>query len=63
MMHLSLKAVYSRSLASARSVAPELVGVDYYADDSNVSYDDVLNRTDISAVIIAYAKFTAISSS
>lgn len=49
---LTLKAVYSRSLASAKSLG---VDVDLYSDDSGVGkrYDDLLLRDDIDALILA----------
>ncbi|KAK5167727.1 uncharacterized protein LTR77_007426 [Saxophila tyrrhenica] len=51
---LSLKAIYSRSLASAKSVSSSLSNpVDLYSDDSEKSYKDVLSRPDVQAVIIA----------
>lgn len=53
---LTLKAIYSRSLKSAKSLSPDTSGVDLYSDDSGEgkSYKDLLKRTDIHAVIIAY---------
>ncbi|KAF7861422.1 hypothetical protein EAF04_007987 [Stromatinia cepivora] len=50
--HLSLKAIYSRSLSSAQSLN---VDVSLYSDDSGVgkTFHDLLLRTDIHAVIIA----------
>lgn len=49
--HLALKAVYSRSLKSARALD---ANVDLYSDDSpDASYADLLARQDISAVVIA----------
>lgn len=48
-----LKAVYSRSLASAKSIVDLFPEMDIYADDSNKVYSDLLNRTDIGAVVIA----------
>ncbi|OCL04326.1 hypothetical protein AOQ84DRAFT_301106, partial [Glonium stellatum] len=52
---LSLKAVYSRSLASAQSLATGLENVDLYSDDAGEGrgYDDLLARDDIVGVIIA----------
>ncbi|ESZ98482.1 hypothetical protein SBOR_1144 [Sclerotinia borealis F-4128] len=50
--HISLKAIYSRSLSSAQSLN---VNVPLYSDDSGVgkAFNDLLLRTDIHAVIIA----------
>ncbi|KAF7929679.1 hypothetical protein BELL_0055g00150 [Botrytis elliptica] len=50
--HLSLKAIYSRSLKSAQSLN---VDVPLYSDDSGVgnTYYDLLLRTDVHAVLIA----------
>ncbi|CAD6444629.1 61f051a7-b2bd-44ad-bda2-4100e8cb915f [Sclerotinia trifoliorum] len=50
--HLSLKAIYSRSLSSAQSLN---VDVPLYSDDSGVgkTFHDLLLRSDIHAVIIA----------
>lgn len=51
---LALKAVYSRSLASAKAVSSHLSDVDLYSDDSEgKGYDDLLKRDDIKGVIIA----------
>jgi len=52
---LTLKAVYSRSLKSAQSLATDTAHVDLYSDDSGSgkSLDDLLARSDIHAVIIA----------
>ncbi|MCJ1314331.1 hypothetical protein MMC25_008012 [Agyrium rufum] len=54
-VHLTLKAVYSRSLKSAKTVAPDASNVDFYSDDSGEgkSFEDLLKRDDIGAVIIA----------
>ncbi|PYI20336.1 oxidoreductase family, NAD-binding Rossmann fold protein [Aspergillus violaceofuscus CBS 115571] len=49
---LELKAVYSRSLKSATSIAPEQ-SLDRYADDASQGIDQLLARDDIQAVIIA----------
>lgn len=51
---LSLKAVYSRSLASAKAVSSHLSDVDLYSEDSDKNFDHLLQRDDIKAVIIAY---------
>ncbi|KAJ5585055.1 uncharacterized protein N7459_004855 [Penicillium hispanicum] len=52
---LQLKAIYSRSLKSAQSLAGGTTEVDLYSDDSGAgkSYADLLARSDIGAVIIA----------
>lgn len=52
---LELKAVYSRSLKSAKALSENLSNVDLYSDDSDgASYDELLKREDIKAVVIAY---------
>lgn len=53
---LTLKAIYSRSLNSAKSLATDDSKVDLYSGDSGSgkSYLDLLARSDIQAVIIAY---------
>jgi predicted dehydrogenase len=49
-----LKAIYSRSLKSAKSVSEDLSDVELYSDDSdNKGYAALLDRSDIQAVIIA----------
>ena len=54
--HLTLKAIYSRSLKSAQSLAAD-VSVDLYSEDfdqgKGKGFDAVLSRSDIHAVIIA----------
>ncbi|KAA6408676.1 MAG: glucose-fructose oxidoreductase [Lasallia pustulata] len=52
---LTLKAIYSRSLKSAKSLSIDTSSVDLYSDDSGEgkSYTDLLKRPDIQAVIIA----------
>jgi len=50
---LELKALYSRSLTSAKSVASSLSDENLYSDDSKQSLSDLLARDDIRAVIIA----------
>ncbi|KAL4968360.1 Gfo/Idh/MocA family protein [Aspergillus stella-maris] len=52
---LELKAIYSRSLKSAKSLAEGLSNVDLYSDDSGAgkSYADILKREDVGAVILA----------
>ena len=56
---LTLKAVYSRSLKSAQSLTTDSAKVDLYSDDSGAgkSYEDLLKREDIHAVIIVYIPF------
>ncbi|CAI7635055.1 unnamed protein product [Penicillium manginii] len=51
----TLKAIYSRSLNSAQSLAEGTANVDLYSEDSGAgkSFDDLLARSDIGAVIIA----------
>ncbi|KAJ5993304.1 hypothetical protein N7451_009028 [Penicillium sp. IBT 35674x] len=51
---LDLKAIYSRSLKSAQDLASNTADIDLYSEDSGAgrSYTDLLNRSDISAVII-----------
>jgi predicted dehydrogenase len=52
---LSLKAIYSRSIKSAKTTAENLSGVDLYSDDSDgKTFEDLLKRDDIKGVIIAY---------
>ncbi|KAI1869718.1 uncharacterized protein JN550_005699 [Neoarthrinium moseri] len=51
---LELKAIYSRSLKSAKSVSEGLSDVALYSEDSgSESFTDLLHRSDIRAVIIA----------
>lgn len=51
---LDLKAVYSRSSKTVKTLAENLSGVDLYSDDSEgKKLDDLLKRDDIKAVIIA----------
>lgn len=51
---LSLKAIYSRSLKSAQAVSENLSNIDLYSEDSEgKTYNDLLKRDDIKAVIIA----------
>ncbi|KAJ5398068.1 Oxidoreductase family NAD-binding Rossmann fold protein [Penicillium cosmopolitanum] len=51
----ALKAIYSRSLNSAQSLADGTANVDLYSEDSGAgkSFEDILARSDIGAVIIA----------
>ncbi|KAB8213946.1 hypothetical protein BDV33DRAFT_228766 [Aspergillus novoparasiticus] len=50
-----LKAIYSRSLTSAQTLATGVTGIDLYSEDAGPgkTYDDLLSRSDITAVIIA----------
>lgn len=50
---LSLKAIYSRSLKSAKSVSEGVSDIHLYSDDSEQNYSALLSRDDIQAVIIA----------
>ncbi|KAJ5414321.1 hypothetical protein N7509_000948 [Penicillium cosmopolitanum] len=51
---LSLKAVFSRSIASASSIAGTLsCHVDLYSDDTENGFDDLLKRSDIQAVVMS----------
>jgi predicted dehydrogenase len=51
---LSLKAVYSRSLKSAKTLSEKLSDVDLYSDDQDgKKFEDLLKRNDINGVIIA----------
>lgn len=51
---LALKAVYSRSLASAKSLSSDLDSFDLYSDDNEgAGYDELLRRDDIKGVVIA----------
>ncbi|KAJ5757150.1 uncharacterized protein N7511_007332 [Penicillium nucicola] len=51
---ISFKAVYSRSAASAHSIAEQLsCKVDVYSDDTDSGFDDLLKRSDIQAVVIS----------
>jgi predicted dehydrogenase len=52
---LALKAIYSRSLKSAKALGESAGNVDLYSDDSGSgkTYNDLLQRSDILAVIIA----------
>jgi predicted dehydrogenase len=52
--HISLKAIYSRSLKSAKTLSESLSSVDLYSEDSDgATFDDLLKRDDIQGVIIA----------
>ena len=52
--NLTLKAVYSRSLKSAQSIADLEPGpVDLYSDDSDKGFKDLLRRDDIVGVIVS----------
>ncbi|KAJ5872538.1 uncharacterized protein N7529_004891 [Penicillium soppii] len=51
---ISLKAVYSRSAASARSIIENFAHpVDLYSEDSDNGFEDLLKRPDIEAVPVA----------
>ncbi|KAF2646377.1 NAD(P)-binding protein [Massarina eburnea CBS 473.64] len=51
---LSLKAIYSRTLSSAKSLASEAGDLDLYSEDQEGrSYDELLKREDVKAVVIA----------
>lgn len=50
---LELKAIYSRSLKSAKGVSEGLSDIALYSEDSNESYVALLKRDDVQAVIIA----------
>ena len=51
---LALKAVYSRSLKSAQALSEKLSQVELYSDDQEgKTFDDLLQREDVKAVIIA----------
>ncbi|KAI9744017.1 MAG: hypothetical protein M1818_002751 [Claussenomyces sp. TS43310] len=53
--NLALKAIYSRSLKSAKALGDKAGSVDLYSDDSGVgkTFSDLLSRKDIDAVTIA----------
>jgi hypothetical protein len=52
---LSLKAVYSRSLKSAKTLSEKLSDVEIYSDDQEgKKFDDLLKRDDVKGVVIAY---------
>ncbi|OJJ58378.1 hypothetical protein ASPSYDRAFT_58836 [Aspergillus sydowii CBS 593.65] len=52
--YLSFKAVYSRSAASARSIADGLsCHVDLYSEDTGNGLDNLLRRPDIQAVVVS----------
>jgi hypothetical protein len=60
---LILKAIYSRSLASAKAVSANLSDVDLYSDDSEGrGFDELLKREDIKGVIIALVYTASLSS-
>jgi hypothetical protein len=51
---VTLKALYSRSFKSAKTLSENLSDVDLYSDDSEgKTFDDLLKRDDIKGVIIA----------
>jgi hypothetical protein len=52
---LDLRAVYSRSLKSAKALSEKLSDVELYSDDQDSKkFDDLLKRNDIKGVVIAY---------
>jgi predicted dehydrogenase len=51
---LNLKAVYSRSLKSAKALSEKLSDVELYSDDQDgKKFNDLLKRDDIKGVVIA----------
>ncbi|CAA9959507.1 NAD-binding protein [Pyrenophora teres f. maculata] len=51
---LSLKAVYSRSLKSAKALSEKLSDVEVYSDDQDGNkFEDLLKRNDVKGVVIA----------
>jgi predicted dehydrogenase len=51
---LQLKAIYSRSHASAKALSEGLTDVDIYSEDSDgKTYDELMKRDDITGVVIA----------
>jgi len=60
---LSLVAIYSRSLASAQSLAAaaatDLPELELYSDDGQEgrTYEDLLKRDDVQGVVIAYVDY------
>ena len=50
---LTLKAVWSRSISSAKTLEADPATVDLYSEDSSKKLTDLLERADINAVIIA----------
>ncbi|KAH8725808.1 hypothetical protein GQ44DRAFT_706560 [Phaeosphaeriaceae sp. PMI808] len=51
---LNLKAIYSRSLESAKSLSKHLSDIELYSDDSEAkTFDDLLQRDDIKGFVIA----------
>ena len=50
---LELKAIYSRSLKSAKSVSGDLTDVQLYSDNSDHTFETLLSRSDVHALIIA----------
>ncbi|KAI0625980.1 NAD(P)-binding protein [Pyrenophora tritici-repentis] len=52
--NLSLKAVYSRSLKSAKALSEKLSDVELYSDDQDgKKFEDLLKRNDVKGVVIA----------
>jgi hypothetical protein len=61
---VTVKAIYSRSLKSAKAVSEDLSDVDLYSDDSEgKTLDDLLKRDDIKGVIIAFVYASTLSRS
>jgi predicted dehydrogenase len=53
---LELKAIYSRSLKSAKDVAGEVSQkIDLYSEDISQGYEDILKRDDIQALVVRCA--------
>ncbi|RAO68032.1 uncharacterized protein BHQ10_004044 [Talaromyces amestolkiae] len=51
---LELKAIYSRSIKSAKDVAEEVTEkIDLYSEDTSQGYEDILKRDDIQALIVS----------
>jgi predicted dehydrogenase len=51
---LSLKAVYSRSLKSAKTLSEKHSDVELYSDDQDgKKFDDLLKRDDVRGVVVA----------
>ena len=48
-----MRAIYSRSLKSAKNVSETLPSIDLYSEDSDQGYQELLSRSDVNAVIIA----------
>jgi predicted dehydrogenase len=51
---LSLKAVYSRSLKSAKALSEKLTDIELYSDDQDgKNFEELLKREDVKGVVIA----------